>query len=218
MHDERSPFTNHQMKLTKQFESKISELFGLMEAGRDAWIKAGKLLSEMLDENPNTFEILIERNPSLKADSLELLIRIGRNPVVADLLLSDSYSARKLLHLPDKEIERAVSNPVPVVTQTDNGPKVVQKRHNEMTRAELDQVFVSGRIQPPDDQIRTIEEKEKTESAKNRRYWFDGDAVYFRGPFPCVFKISDLEEIARKAKEEAVKGLQSEMQKRQVKG
>jgi hypothetical protein len=203
------------MKPTKQFDSKINELFDLMRSGRDAWVKAGVLLVSMVEENPQTYEILIARNPQLRADTLELLERIGRKPEIVDLLLSDSYSSRKILNLPARDLDRATKQPLPVVTQTEGGPRVVRKRLDEMSRTEVDLVFCGNQIRNADEQVEALQQKAKNEAAKDLRYWIEEDGIVMRER--SKMKWSELEDLLNRHKAEASKGLQAAMKNGQLK-
>lgn len=183
------------MNIPQSFRKQVSQLESLITAGKSAWVKAGQLLVEMIDSNEdnNVFEMIITINPTIRSDTLELLERIGRNPAVVDLIMSDDYVSRKLLQLDDRDIERAQTKPLPVVIETEAGPKVVNKRLDEMTRDEYDQVIQDGKIHTPAEQTKILERRKEQRAAGSRRYVITGNKVTFYER--CTFTAPELEKI-----------------------
>jgi hypothetical protein len=210
------------MKPTKQFDQLKAEFYEALHLTKDGLIKAGKTLLKLVEIEPDTYELLIAETPSLRADWLETLERIGRNPEMAELLLADTYAASKALRLTsDKDIKRVVTEPLPVVeVMPDGGMRTVLKRLPEFTRQDADQVFKDGKILQEEQQTNVIQEKAKRQAENDLRYWITGDEIIFRER--AKFKIQALHEklgrMLEEMKPRIAEGLQEEIKKRQIAG
>ena len=202
------------MKPSKTFETKAAELFEAISVGKDSLVKAGKLVVELVQENENAFEILIERG--MKESTLNMLHQIGKNPVYAELVLSDTYSSRKLLHLDSRDIDAAINRPLPLVIKVDGkqAPKIDHKRLDEMTRAEQDQVIAHGQIRTIEQQAEVLKERARLEAEKEMRFKVEGDVIRFLAG--AVFKVAELADILERYKLTAMKTLQNEMRNSQL--
>jgi hypothetical protein len=114
----------------------------LISQGVEAWIKAGKLLVQMVDANPNAYSIIMRDNPHLTPDILITFERIGRREVYPFLLLQKNPATAKLLSYDITKQEEFYKNPVElVVGMADGNPVVRKKLAMNMTKPEVALAF-----------------------------------------------------------------------------
>lgn len=80
--------------------SKPQQFAAFVQAGVDAWTKAGELLVEMVEANPSAYAEIIKECPNISVDVLLAFERIGRKKVYPHLMIDTSPGARRLLALP----------------------------------------------------------------------------------------------------------------------
>jgi len=131
------------MKLSNQ---KIGEFIEAYQKGVDAWVKAGEILVEMVEEDPDAFQKIVEKCPSINIGALYMFEQMGRKMLHPRLLLSDSPGYQKLATMPLSIQERYVDEPIPLVVETDNGTDILLVKAREMTKSQANQVFRNGRI------------------------------------------------------------------------
>lgn len=137
--------------LTAQ-KQQIGKFIELFQAGVDAWIKAGELLVEMVEEDPHIYDYIIQQCPTLNAGILGRFEQMGRKTLHPQLLLSASPGFDKLRKLPFSMQERYLTEPVPIIVHTDNGTDVLLVEAKNMTKEQANQVFAPGRIRTEGEQ------------------------------------------------------------------
>jgi hypothetical protein len=133
-------------------DAKITEFISLWQQGIDAWIKAGEILVELVENDPHTYDYIIQKCPLMNAGILGRFEQIGRKILHPQLLLTASPGFAKLKRLPISLQERYLDEPIPIVVQTDDGTDVLLVQAKNMTKDQADQVFTSGRVRTEGEQ------------------------------------------------------------------
>ena len=122
---------------------------GLVNAGVNSWTQAGRLLVEMVDQDPDTFKKITTLHPAISHEMLAIFERIGRNQVYPYLLLDTSPGCRKLLELPYESQVEIFKHGVDVVVDLKRGtrePVVERKRIQQISSFEASVVFADGEL------------------------------------------------------------------------
>jgi hypothetical protein len=110
------------------------------------------MLVEMVEEDPHVYDYIIQQCPTLNAGILGRFEQMGRKILHPQLLLSASPGFSKLSKLPFSMQERYLSEPVPIIVHTENGPDVLLVETKNMTKEQANQVFAPGRIRTEGEQ------------------------------------------------------------------
>lgn len=136
----------------KEASPKIDTFIELFKQGVDAWIKAGEILVELVEDDPHTYDYIIEKCPTLSAGILGRFEQMGRKVLHPQLLLSASPGFARLQKLPMSLQERYIDEPVPLIVHTDEGTDILLVKAKDMTKEQANQVFGSGRIRTEGEQ------------------------------------------------------------------
>ena len=139
---------------------KLSQIKDLFHQGVQAWVKAGELIVEVIDEEGNSLEEINE-TLEMPLDVLATLEKIGRKQVNPQLLLSDYPAARPLERLPMSEQERLMIEPVDVLLQNGTTTDVLKVSVQHMTREQVKQVFARNYVRPIHEQRAWLEGQRK---------------------------------------------------------
>jgi hypothetical protein len=137
------------MKIQQQ---NIDRFITLFQEGVEAWIKAGEILVQMVEEDPYVYDYIIAKCPTLNAGILGRFEQMGRKTLHPQLLLTASPGFSKLQRLPYSMQERYIEEPVPIIVHTDEGTDVLLVRAKDMTKEQANQVFAPGRIRTEGEQ------------------------------------------------------------------
>ena len=121
----------------------------LVNAGVNSWTLAGKMLVEMVDQDPTAFKKIITLYPAISHEMLAIFERIGRNQVYPYLLLDTSPGCRKLLEMPYESQVEIFKNGVDVVVDLKRGtrePVIERKRIQQISSFEASVVFADGEL------------------------------------------------------------------------
>lgn len=145
------------MQLTSH-QIKIAQFAALIKEGIDAWVKAGEIIVELLNQDPTVIDQICAQNAWITPEICYRFEQIGRKQVSPQLLLSDTPGVRRLRSLPFSQQERYANEPLELLV-VENGKTDVLKIHvKNLTPAQTAQVFEK-------DSVRDI--------AKQRAYLFD---------------------------------------------
>ena len=128
----------------------------LVNAGVNSWTQAGKLLVEMVDQDPDAFKKIITLYPAISHELLAIFERIGRNQVYPYLLMDNSPGCRKLLELPYESQVEIYKHGVDIVTglKTKTGEPIVErKRVQQISSFDASMVFADGELRSVDRQV-----------------------------------------------------------------
>ncbi len=134
---------------------KVTAILDHFRQGVESWTKAGELLVEMLDENPHAYDYILAACPTMNAAILGKLEAIGRKTLHPQLLLTSGPGVSRMEKLPISMQERLLTEPVPLVVMTDNGPDILLVKAKDMSPDQVRQVFDRDRIRTEGEQ-RTI--------------------------------------------------------------
>jgi hypothetical protein len=137
--------------LTAQ-QDRIQQFITLFKEGVEAWIKAGEILVQMLEEDPYVYDYIIAQCPTLNAGILGRFEQMGRKTLHPQLLLTASPGFAKLQKLPYSMQERYITEPVPIIVHTDEGTDVLLVNAKDMTKEQAAQVFAPGRVRTEGEQ------------------------------------------------------------------
>lgn len=131
----------------------VSQFMSLVNEGVAAWIKAGKLLVQMVERNPNTYAIIRKANPQLSIEILLSFEKMGRNQIYPYLLLEDSPGSAALASLPyDLQVEHYKTG-VPVFCGwKGNTPIIERKQISALSKTEAKRVFSPSGLRTVDEQ------------------------------------------------------------------
>ena len=131
---------------------KIIEFVELYKQGVAAWIQAGKLLVELTEADPHTYDYIIQQCPQLNAGVLGRFEQMGRSTLHPHLLLTASPGFAKLQKLPMSMQERYLEEPVPLIVHVDGGMDVLLVQAKNMTKEQANQAFATTRIRTEGEQ------------------------------------------------------------------
>lgn len=153
------------MKTHEITNSKITEFISFYQGGMEAWMSAGKLLVELVDEDPNAYDKILERAPMLTPDVLGVFERIGRGVLYPPLAMDASPGGARLKLLPVSIQKKHESAPVEVVIRTSTGSyDTLMILPKNMTRAQSKLAFARDHVRSTGEQ-RAILADEETKSA-----------------------------------------------------
>lgn len=138
-------------ELTQQTK-KIQEFAQLCQQGVDAWTKAGEILIELIDQDPEVYDKIISFDSRMNAGILGRFEQMGRKVLHPQLLLDDSPGFEKLAQMPYSVQERFLNEPIPLVVQTDSGTDVLMVSAKNCTGSQARQIFGKGRIRTEGEQ------------------------------------------------------------------
>ena len=131
---------------------KITSFIELFKQGVEAWIKAGEILVELVEDDPHVYDYIIQQCPTLNAGILGRFEQMGRKSLHPQLLLSASPGFSKLQKLPYSMQERFIDEPIPLIIETDDGTDVLLVKAKDMTKDQATQVFAQNRLRTEGEQ------------------------------------------------------------------
>lgn len=135
-----------------QKSDKIKQFTDLVRQGVEAWIKAGEILVELVDDDPQVFDKIISDNPHLNAGILGRFELMGRHALHPQLLLHDSPGYQKLSQMPFSVQERYLDEPLPLLVETPTGTDTLMVSARNCTPSQARQLFASDRIRTEGEQ------------------------------------------------------------------
>lgn len=139
------------MNLTTK-NQKIQEFANLCQQGIDAWTRAGEILVELVEADPQIFDKIIEADPRMNAGILGKFEAMGRKVLHPQLLIGDSPGFEKLAEMPYSVQERFLSESIPLVVETESGTDVLLVSAKNITSNQARQIFGKGRIRTEGEQ------------------------------------------------------------------
>jgi hypothetical protein len=133
-------------------DQKIREFASLCQQGIDAWIKAGEILVELVEDDPHVFDKIISVDPRMNAGILGRFEQMGRRVLHPQLLLSDAPGFERLSQMPYSVQERFINEPIPLVVQTGSGTDILLVSAKNLTSNQARQVFGKGRVRTEGEQ------------------------------------------------------------------
>ncbi len=161
-----------------QKKNSIEEFGNLVQAGMDAWTKAGKMLVEMLEDDPNIRARIIEEIPMMTLDALARFEQIGRGVLHPRLMVANNQGLARLRSLPYAEQVRCLNEPIAVLTPS--GDELMVRAEN-MSAAQIRQVFTKDGCRDLGAQKNWIESRKNPLHRKSEKadYKVSGNKVTF---------------------------------------
>lgn len=131
---------------------KIEEFAALCQQGIDAWTRAGEILVELVEDDPQVFDKIIAADPRMNAGILGRFEQMGRKVLHPQLILSDSPGFERLSEMPYSVQERFLNEPIPLVVQTDTGTDILMVSAKNITGNQARQIFGKGRVRTEGEQ------------------------------------------------------------------
>ena len=149
-----------------QINTLIDRFVDLYVKGSEAFVQAGEILVELVDNDPHTYDYILRKFPTLNPTILNKLEQMGRKTLHPQLLFNSSAGYSKLQKLPYSLQERYIDEPIPLVVHTENGTDVLLVKAREMTKEQANQAFATGRIRTEGEQKAFLIQQESN-AAKN---------------------------------------------------
>lgn len=127
-------------------ETEINEFLSLFKQGYDAWVKAGEILVQMIDRDPDVIDAILDRYPDLNAGILRQFEKMGRKQLHPLLLLESTPGESRLARLPYSEQVRHIDKPVEIIVETEAGPDTMSVQTKHLTRLQAEQVFAKDHV------------------------------------------------------------------------
>jgi len=151
----------------------------LIMAGIEAWLEAGKLLVDALD-NGATLDDIAD-SAGVSKDILARFEQIGRNNLYPRLLASTSPGARALTGCPFSEQKHYCHNPVKMLVMRDGEPDTLLVPLDNMTPDQVKQVFCRGHIRDIAEQRAYLESKHESDRMQKVYEVEDGAGYVLKG-------------------------------------
>lgn len=149
-------------------EAKVKEIIDLYREGVEAWTKAGEILVELVDEDPQTYDYIIQQEPRINTGVLSKLEQIGRKTLHPQLLMTSSPGYHKLKRLPFSLQERYTKERIPLLVHTESGTDVMLVDAKDMTKEQAAQVFDRDRVRTQSEQKAWLMQHESNERKKHK--------------------------------------------------
>lgn len=125
--------------------TKCQELSRLITEGLEAWVKAGELVVEILDEGQSLKDI--ETETGLSVTLLGQFEKIGRRVVHPKLVHENSCGYRALSKCSYSDQQRFLEEPVEVLCMKEDGETdILRVNVGDLTSRQCKQVFDSGKV------------------------------------------------------------------------
>lgn len=147
-----------EMTRTEQ-NAKIEQFIEFYKQGVNSWIEAGKIIVELVEADPYVFDYIIEQCPHINAGVLGRFEQMGRGIIHPHLLLTNSPGNKALSRMPMSVQQRYLSEPIPLIVQTDAGTDVLLVKAKDLTKNQASQVFATGRVRTEGEQKAWLIEK-----------------------------------------------------------
>lgn len=140
------------MKLTKKIEDKIQEFGEQLGRAAQSWVEAGKILVEILDDDPQSMDRILEAYPTITHSALVQLEAVGRGVLDERLLTTSTPGGRALRRMPISVQRRFLNECVDLVVETQEGTDVLLVATDNLTPKQTRQVFSSQHCRTPAEQ------------------------------------------------------------------
>lgn len=163
-------------------ESKTNRFKNLIQDGIDAWVQAGEIIVDLIDNDGRTVAD-VAHEAGLSANIVGKFEQLGRRQLMPYLLLGGFPAAQKMMSIPYSDQRRLKDETVSVLVQSESGEWTdLQVSPKNLTSAQSRQVFNRGEIRDGAAQrayIETERMKRKVKDIKTLPYSIIGKEVVF---------------------------------------
>lgn len=207
------------IKPTATFKQLLERLGPLLGNLSNNLQEIGEVIVQMVDLDPNAYEAIVKEY-HCNATWLEMFEQIGRKQLLPELMMNNSYAARRLIHLPYNVQKQLYGKPIEVPKRRHDGAVVfVPKPFDKLSPSELAIVIGPKGQRTNDEKTALLAERERVQKMRELRWEDLGNGrIRFIGEpeFVITELIATLQLIAEQNKESEIKALQSSMQQNQV--
>jgi hypothetical protein len=186
---------------TATLDSRINKFASLIQQGIDAWNKAGEILVQMIDEDPEVVEAIANAHPHITKEILARFEKIGRKQVIPDLFLSEAPGIRKLRSLPYSVQKHYADHPVEVLVVNNGKQEMLKVDAKNLTSGQVAQVFTLDGVRDTAQQRAYLLDKATQSSfpklSESLPYRIKGGEVQFQN---CTLNKQQVLEIAARMK------------------
>jgi len=131
--------------MTKLTKTTSMQIVNLVNNGVESWIKAGELISKVIDNNPKCM-IKLSLKTGLSQSLLNALLRMGNKTLYPHLMLKDSLGYSRLEKCSYEAQEKYFSHPVDLLVVSKDGYDTLKVLIENLTKNQIGQVFNNGEI------------------------------------------------------------------------
>jgi len=160
--------TTEKAKVTQiQINTTAKQLGDLIFGGLNMWVKAGEMLVEMIDKDPDAIKKICKANPKLTKAMLNKFEQIGRKVYDPRLLLRNCAGYTKARRLPYSAQQDILKNKVKVaVSSASNDHRLVDV--GEMTPEETRIAFTNEGVRSITEQRSFLKSQEKPKGVRRQ--------------------------------------------------
>lgn len=131
---------------------KIQQFIDLFQQGVEAWMRAGEIIVELVENDPHVYDYIIQQCPNLNAGVIGRFEQMGRKILHPQLLLTNSPGAKALTKMPISVQERYLTEPVVLIVGTPDGTDALLVKAKDLTQQQSRQVFAQNRLRTEGEQ------------------------------------------------------------------
>jgi len=195
----------------------IGQFLDLYKLGKESWQQAGELLVRALELDENVFEKIIAQSDKLKIDHLITFERIGRKEIMPEMLIDESWGAKRVLELgySYEKQKDLLERPIEVVIMADSGEiRTEHRRLNELTKSQAKLVLDYDGPRSKAQQADIVRQQAITR--EQPRYRTDETGIQFYASTRLTW--ADIEEILSKRPKPNALDIQGAIRRGQIGG
>lgn len=143
--------TIEELPATDWYQNLLVSIRGPLSDIKANLSKLGQVIADALDHNPRVREILPKDVPELSSGFIDVLERIGRKQMLAEIYLNPSCD--QLITAPISVQRQIMEQGIPVVMKSGTEHRVVYKRPAEITPSEARQALRLGNVRTFEEQV-----------------------------------------------------------------
>jgi len=203
------------MKIQIHIEKQIAALKEALVGARTQLVQAGKIVAALVDSEPEAYEMILKKIPSLTLSGLETLERIGRGKLDERLVTDASPAAERAMRmaLPIEEQRTLIDRPVAVVEMVNGHVNVQQKRLPELTGRDAKLLIGETGLRSVAEQTALLEAQATRDEKLRQRYHVESGVVVFHANVRMTW--AEMMEVAKQIEPKAA-DIESSIKRRQI--
>lgn len=138
-------------------DSKILQFGEELRNGVLRWVKAGQILVEILDSDPEGLEKVQDAYPTISRVVLAQLENVGRGVLHENLLTLSGVGSQALKRMPYSDQKKYINDPLEVYIERDGSSDILLVKLENLTGSQVRQVFAKDHIRSRGEQRAWIE-------------------------------------------------------------